>query len=133
LYFHDKGRHLSDDDRTALEDLRLILGQAHSLCHAAGAKFLVVFAPTKFRVYKDFTDFDTEAQARYWVINDLPQKIKAMVHEDFPDRGFLDLTTALIEQAKQEPLLYFDYDTHWSAEGHRVVASAIANFLRQWE
>jgi hypothetical protein len=67
------------------------------------------------------------------VINDLPQKIKAMVHEDFPDRGFLDLTTALIEQAKQEPLLYFDYDTHWSAEGHRVVASAIANFLRQWE
>jgi hypothetical protein len=133
LYFHEKGLHLSGKDRTALKELRLILGQAHNLCHAVDAKFLFVFAPTKFRVYRDFMVFDTEAQPRYWVLNDLPKKIEAMVHEDFPDGGFLDLTNAFVEQAKQEPLLFFDYDTHWSGEGHREAASAIANFLKQWE
>jgi len=132
LYFHYKGFHLSDDDRTALEDLRVILGQAHNLCHGAGAKFLLVFAPTKFRVYRDVTEFDPHTQERYWVINDLPQKLEAMLFKDFPDGKFLDLTTPLVEQTKQKPLLYFAYDSHWSAEGHRVVASAIANVLRQW-
>ena len=133
LYFHDEGLYLSDDDHTALEDLRRILGQAHELCHAAGAKFLLVFAPTKFRVYRDFTEFDTQSQSRYWVINDLPKKIEAVVHEIFPDGKYLDLTTPFMERAKQGPLLYFDYDTHWSPEGHRVAALSIAHFLEQWE
>ena len=133
LYFHDKGYYLSEDDRIAIKELSSVLGQAHQLCHAVGAKFFFVFAPTKFRVYRDFTEFSAEAQPRYWVINDLPQKLEAMVLENFPDGKFLDLTTALVDQAKQEPLLYFNYDTHWSAEGHRIAASAIANIVRQWE
>jgi hypothetical protein len=133
LYFNYKGHHLSKNDLTALEDLHLILKKAHKLCHAVGAKFLLVFVPTKFRVYGGFTEFDTHVQPRYWVINDLPKMIEEMVHEDMPDGGFLDLTTALVERAKQEPLLYFDSDSHWSSEGHRVAASAIANSLKQWE
>ena len=133
LYFHDKGYYLSEDDRIAIKELSSVLGQAHQLCHAVGAKFFFVFAPTKFRVYRDFTEFSAEAQPRYWVINDLPQKLEAMVLENFPDGKFLDLTTALVDQARQEPLLYFNYDTHWSAEGHRIAASAIANIVRQWE
>ena len=133
LTFYQKGHHLSEKDRIALEEIRLIFGQAHKLCHAAGAKFLLVFAPTKFRVYRDFMEFDTHALLRDWVINDLPQKIEAMVYEDLPDVEFLDLTTVFIKQVKQGSLLYFDDDTHWSAEGHRVAASAIAKFLGQWE
>jgi len=133
LFFYYKGLHLSNADRIAIEDLRVILGQAHNLCQDAGAKFLLIFAPTKFRVYRDFTEFDTYAQARYWVVNDLPQIFRTIVHEDFPDGGYLDLTTVLSEQARQKPLLYFDNDTHWTAEGHRIIASAIANIVRQWE
>ena len=133
LYFHNKGHHLSSGDYSALEDLRSILGQAHKLCHAERAKFLVVFAPTKFRVYKDFVEFDPQAQPRYWVTNNLPTVIEAIVHEDLPEAGFLDLTTALVGQALHGPLLYKDYDSHWSPEGHRVAATAIANFMSHWE
>ena len=133
LYFHYKGHHLSSADYSALEDLRSILTQAHNLCHAKRAKFLVVFAPTKFRVYKDFVEFDSQAQSRYWVTNNLPKEIEAMIHEELPDAGFLDLTTAFVEQALQRPLLYFEYDSHWSPEGHRVAATAIANFMSHWE
>lgn len=133
LYFNYKGHHLSKNDLIALEELHLIIKKAHKLCHTAGGKFLFVFAPTKFRVYRDLLKFDSEAQPRYWVLNDLPKMIKEMVHEDIPDGGFLDLTTPLVEQAKEKPLLYLESDSHWSAEGHRVVASAIANSLEQWE
>lgn len=132
LTFYQKSHHLSEKDRIALEEIRLILGQAHKLCHAAEAKFLLVFVPTKFRVYRDFMEFDSHALPRDWVINDLPQKIEAMVSEDLPDVKFLDLTTVFIEQVKQESLLYFDDDTHWSAEGHRLAAAAIANVLGHW-
>ncbi|MCI0557818.1 MAG: SGNH/GDSL hydrolase family protein, partial [Nitrososphaera sp.] len=104
LYFHNKGRPLSSSDHSALQDLRSILRQAHNFCHAGGAQFLVVFAPTKFRVYKDFIEFDPQAQPRYWVTNNLPKEIEAIVHEDLPEAGFLDLTTALVEQVQHRPL-----------------------------
>jgi len=133
MYFQYKGLYLSDHDRSVIPELRLILKQAHNLCQTVGAKFLFVFAPIKFRVYKDLTEFDTESQARYWVANDLPQKLRVMFLEDFADEEFLDLTPAFVEQAKQKLFLYFDYDTHWSPEGHRVVASAIANVLKKLE
>ncbi|MDO9119226.1 MAG: GDSL-type esterase/lipase family protein [Nitrospira sp.] len=133
LYFHYKGHPLSLDDYSALEDLRSILTQAHEVCHAVGAKFLFVFAPTKFRVYKDFVEFDQQSQPRYWVTNDLPKEIEAMTHKALPDAGFLDLTTAFVEQARQGPLSYLDYDSHWSPEGHRVAATAIADFTSHWE
>jgi SGNH hydrolase-like domain, acetyltransferase AlgX len=130
LHFHYKGHYLSLGDYAALEDLRAVLTQAYQLCHAEGAQFLVVFAPTKFRVYKSFVEFDPQAESRYWVLNDLPKEIEAIVHESIPDSGFLDLTIALTEQVLHRPLLYFGgYDTHWSPEGHEVAAMAIAHFL----
>jgi hypothetical protein len=129
LTFLYRGHHLSEKDYIALDEIKFILGQAHQLCHAVEAKFLLVFAPTKFRVYRDFMKFDSHALPRYWVINDLPQKMESMVYENLPDVAFLDLTTVFIEQVRQESLLYFDDDTHWSAEGHRLAAKAIANVL----
>jgi hypothetical protein len=133
LYFGYIGHHLSENDRIALEELPLLLIQGQKLCNAVGAKFLLVFAPTKFRVYRDFMEFDTHALPQYWVINDMPKIIEEMVHNVISDGGFLDLTTAFVEQAKQEPLLYLDSDDHWAPEGHRLAASAIANVVRQWE
>jgi len=44
------------------------------------------------------------------------------------------LTPALVEEAKHGRVTYFPgYDTHWSPEGHRIAATAIAQFLRKWE
>lgn len=131
MHFKYKGHYLSARDNEALEQLRSILGEAYQLCYSSGARFLVVFIPTKFRVYRRFTDFDTDALPRYWVINDLPARVEKMVLEGMANGQFLDLTPALVEQAEHGEILYIPTDPgdHWSPEGHRTAATAIADFL----
>ena len=46
-----------------------------------------------------------------------------------PDIGFLDLTSALKDAARENNLVFLSDDTHWSSEGHRVVAEALAGAL----
>jgi hypothetical protein len=133
LYFWYKGLHLSPFDNEALQELRSSLRQAHELCRNQGANFLVVFIPTKYRVYNSFTEFDAYSKPRYWVINSLPERVEAIVREDLSDGQFLDLTPALREQARNGSLVYFPDDTHWSPDGHRVAAIAIGDFLTRWK
>ena len=133
-YFLDPDQlPLSAADDEVLEEIRLTLSQAYELCRINGIRFVLVFAPTKFRVYKEFTKFDLQARPRYWVINDLPQRLGAIVRESLPTGEFLDLTPTLIAKARCGSLLYYPNDTHWSPEGHRVAAAAIAQLLRKSE
>ena len=133
MYFLDY-RPPSAEDYEALEEVRSILGQASALCRADGARFLVIFIPTKLRVYSGFTRFDANARPSNLEMSDLPQRLEAIVREALPGGRFLDLTPALAEEAKRGSLAYFPgYDTHWSPEGHRVAATEIAQFLRTWE
>ena len=134
IYFVGERTSLSASDYEALEELRLILGQAYKLCHANGAKFLFVFIPIKFRIYSGFVKFHANAQPLNRVNNDLPKMLEAIVREEIPSGKFLVLTPAFIEEARHGSLVYFPgYDTHWSPEGHRVAADAIANFLKKWK
>lgn len=135
MYFKYKGHYLSARDEEALEQLRSILGQAYQLCDSSGAKFLVVFIPTKFRVYGHLTDFDTDAPPRYWVVNDLPARVGKIVREGLAHGHYLDLTPTFVEQAKDRAILYLPTDPgeHWSPEGHRAAATAIARFWGHWE
>jgi hypothetical protein len=58
MYFLDNSSLRSTGDFEALAEVRSILGQAYERCRADGATFLVIFIPTKFRVYSGFTKFD---------------------------------------------------------------------------
>ena len=49
------------------------------------------------------------------------------------DVGFLDLTPVLQARAVEGELVYLADDTHWSAQGHRAAALAVADFLRRRE
>ena len=40
-----------------------------------------------------------------------------------------DLTDALVSAAEQGAQLYFTYDGHWTADGHRVVSERLAACL----
>jgi hypothetical protein len=133
MVFWYKGLYLSPSDDKALDELGSIFDEAYQLCRTQSAKFLVVFIPTKFRVYHSVTKFDVRSPPRYWVINDLPKRIEAMVQKGLPEAEFLDLTPALNQEAKKGSLVYFGYDSHWSPAGHRVAAAAIADFLIRWE
>jgi PAS domain S-box-containing protein len=52
-----------------------------------------------------------------------------MILEISPDIGYLDLTSALTSAARKNSLVFLSDDTHWSIEGHRVVAEALAGAL----
>ena len=88
---------------------------------------LVVFAPTAYRVYHDIADFKQAGEdIPQWDLNDLPDRLRRMISEISPDIGYLDLTPALKSAAQHNTLVFFSDDTHWSSEGHQVVAEALA-------
>ena len=49
-----------------------------------------------------------------------------MISEISPDIGYLDLTTVFKSAAKRNTQVFLSDDTHWSSEGHQVVAEALA-------
>ncbi|MGH9389719.1 MAG: alginate O-acetyltransferase AlgX-related protein [Vicinamibacteria bacterium] len=85
--------------------------------------------PTKFRVYRDIVRLEPGAEARGWVLSNLPERLRDVVQEVSDEIPFLDLTSALSAAASDGALPYFADDSHWNAEGHRVAAAAIAEVI----
>jgi hypothetical protein len=126
LFFRGRGAPLSRRELTALDEVVSVLITAHAVCVADRMPLLIVFAPQKFRVYKDYCSYEPDNPCARWVLDDLPERLRARVAAINPEIGFLDLTPALSAEAAQGRLLYFADDTHWSAEGHRAAGRAIA-------
>jgi hypothetical protein len=134
VYFLDDSPPLSAADDSALAEVGDIFRRARDLCAGGGGRLLVVFIPTKFRVYGTHVQADRSASPFDKRVNDFPARIAALVRDAAPDAGFLDLTPALEEAAGRGVMTYFPgYDTHWSREGHRVAAEAIVGVLERWQ
>jgi hypothetical protein len=131
LFFLYPGLPLSADDRTALNKLETILGSASEFCEHEKIRLVVVFIPTKFRVYQDMCTFAVDSPCAGWIRNELPETLRSMVARISPGIGYLDLTGPFREQAATRPLLYFADDTHWSPEGHKLAAELIDKYLSQ--
>jgi hypothetical protein len=117
-------------DWAALSETRQALEAAYQLCQNQGIDLIVAFVPHKFRVYHDIADLSEASPVlREWPLNDLPQQLEAMVANINPKIGFLDLTHALHRSSQEGLLTYLPDDTHWTPEGHKVVAHAIHEFL----
>jgi hypothetical protein len=126
MYFEYKSHRLSPKERAALEEIRGVLGEAGHLCQRQGARFLVVFVPSKDRVYLDRTRFAANAEPLHWGRNDLPLRLAALVRRAAPGADFLDLTPVFLAKAAKGEILYFPQDSHWSPLGHAAAADAIA-------
>jgi PAS domain S-box-containing protein len=128
-----KGRSISPSltkqDLDALKKSVEAIKEAYRLAEQEGARFIVVFAPTAFRVYRDIARFEKEGRnAPPWSLDDLPDRLRQMVSKISPEIDYLDLTPALKSAAKNGPIFLYD-DTHWSTEGHQVVAEALAGAI----
>jgi hypothetical protein len=126
LYFHGPSALRSCQEMAAIDKVVSILTAAQAACTAMRAPLLIVFAPEKFRVYRDYCTFLPDNPCARWVPDDLPDRLRERVAAIDPRIGFLDLTPALAAEAARGHLLYFADDTHWSAEGHEVAGRAIA-------
>jgi hypothetical protein len=127
IYFAYAGTPLSQNDLTSLETVKGCLLQARELCESAGAELMLVYVPTKYRVYRDLCEFPDDGYGKTWQLNDLPSRF-----EDWSKAQaipYIDLTAPLKESASKGELVYFSDDGHWNARGHEVVTRAIAGFL----
>lgn len=128
LYFLDR-ESLNDPDQWTLDETVNILSDASEATREQGIRLIVVFAPTRYRVYRDLPNVKPAQAFDGGVVNDLPTRLGAMLKKAAPHIDYLDLTVALRGESAQGTLLYFEDDTHWNAEGHRFVAQTIHRFL----
>jgi hypothetical protein len=128
-YFVYSSPPLSNDDLSAFDETTRKLAAAHTLSAAQGARLIVVFVPTKFRVFHSFCRFPEQSECRNWVLNDLPERLKRSMESISPDIGFLDLTPKLVNAVQTGSLPYCLDDDHWSPAGHQVAAEAINDYL----
>lgn len=129
LYFAYAGQPLSDPERESLGTVQRIVNEARLAVDSAGAHFLLVYIPTKFRVYSGLCEPPADGYARTWAPNELPAIMAAWADSSGID--FLDLTSPLQAASGHAPLLYFEDDGHWTAAGHAVAAAAVAARLQQ--
>lgn len=125
-----KSAGLTKQELDALQTTVATIEEAYHLVRNDGGRFLVAFAPTAFRVYHDIADFKEAGEdVTQWDLNDLPDRLRMMISKISPDIRYLDLTTALKSAARENILVFLPDDTHWSSEGNRVVAEALAEAL----
>lgn len=95
----------------------------------AGARYALVFVPTKYRVLQPSCAFpegsliaNPEEQ-----LSDLPDAFATWARAS--GIAHLDLTGPLQQAAAEGTYSWFWGDTHWTAEGHAVAGRAVARWL----
>jgi hypothetical protein len=126
LYFAYAGTPLGERELGLLTKVEQLLAEGQAEARQHGAELVLMFVPTKFRVYGDLCSYPPDGLAKLWVVNDMPQRLGAFAART--GMPFLDLTPALIG-ARNGPLLYFIDDGHWTPLGHQVAGDTLAAFL----
>lgn len=113
----------------------MLMGQLLSAFAASvrqtGAALAVVIVPTPLQVYPELWSVFEQTHPRP-VDNPLdPQLPARLLTEMCYQRGIrvIDLQPALAAAGRSEPYLYFKWNMHWTALGHRVVAAALQQEL----
>jgi hypothetical protein len=127
----DGGPELPRARAPQLEKVRVILAEAHALCRQRGIELVVVFIPSKFRVYRHACAFDPDSPCLSWPIDDLPEALRSAVAAVSTGLPYVDLTPRLQAEASGGALLYLPDDPHWTAEGHRAAAEVLAEYFSE--
>ena len=125
IYFLYPGLALGPEFDRSIQLTTTALTTASQLAAAQGARLIVAFAPTKYRVFRDFCEFEPGVEGAHWVLNDLPDRLRLAVQTLGGNAEFVDLTLPLQDAAGAGAMPYARADAHWSALGHRIAADAI--------
>lgn len=119
----------SPEHESALGRVREALQHAHELTRSRGIALVVAFIPMSFRVYGDAVQCADDSNCAGWALNDLPQRLEAVIGQISDEIRYVDLTPRFVAEAKRRRLLYLPDDTHWTVDGHRLAAEVIAEAL----
>ncbi len=133
MYFRDSGAALTPGQRRALAGTQDVFQEASRLCADQGVRFVLAFAPIKYRVYRNLIDAESDSEVAGWPEpNDLPERLAQWcVASGIP---FLDLTPGLTDASRRGTLTYFLDDTHWTRGGNAAAAGALHELIsaRHW-
>jgi PAS domain S-box-containing protein len=114
----------------ALGTTRASLTAAYQFSREQGIRLSVVFAPAEFRVYSGLSNVvEVSEKAKHWVVNDLPERLRTIVAGISPQIDYLDLTPIFRAETEEGIPVFLSDDTHWTNEGHRLVAQALHRSL----
>lgn len=104
------------------------LAQVAKFSEAEGIHVLFTFVPIKFRVYQPFVTFPPDSPCTTWSV----WPIAELFLEFCQSTGVpcLDLTELFQEAVRDGGMPYSAVDSHWSPEGHDLVAQKLATTLR---
>jgi hypothetical protein len=108
--------------------LRGVPAHTRDLCLRRAVDLVVI--PAKLRLCRNQCVFPGDSACREWRVDGLAGALGAAEGAVSPDTGDLDVTARRYAEASGSALLYLPDDPHWSAEGHRAAASALADYLR---
>jgi SGNH hydrolase-like domain, acetyltransferase AlgX len=96
------------------------LRDAVRVTRAHEVKLLLVYVPIKFRVYRDFVDPPPGSKVHHWTLWPLPDLFAHFcLTEEF---ACLDLTGVLRDTVRAGGMPHAPADSHWSPEGHQLIA-----------
>ena len=100
--------------------------EASRIAEAARAKFILLLIPSKEQSYWHIINENLGDLNRY----DLDAVNRALMQFCRENKiTWIDLTPFFREEANRNKQLYFRLDGHWNAEGHRLAARAIYDYL----
>ena len=126
VYFMDHASGLPLQETESLSKTRSALEAAYQLCREHGIRLVVAFAPEAYRVYQGLPNlFKVSDEVKRWEVNDLPERFRSIVAEVSADIDYVDLSPFLKAEAERGIPVFLPDDSHWTPEGHQVVAKAL--------
>lgn len=96
---------------------------------ASGAKIILLYVPVKYRVYREFITIPPRSPLKTWDgWPSLPKKFMEFCKS--ASVPCVDLTDRLQQAVREGVDVYALNDSHWSSEGHEVVAAELERVLR---
>ena len=92
-------------------------------CHQQGIRLVLCFVPDKFRVYRPFVELPPHSPCRQWVNWSLPAAFSEFCRTS--QIPLIDLTAPLQQFVRDGGVPYPPTDSHWSPQGHRLVAKLL--------
>jgi hypothetical protein len=113
-------------------DAQATFRRGPALARDRGVQLMLVFAPIKFRVYRAHVDIRASSPMRTWGVWPLREKFAEFCSAE--GSACLDLTPALEDALTAGGEPFAATDTHWSAEGHDLVARLVRDEIvrRGW-
>jgi hypothetical protein len=113
----------TDFERGRWDRARDTLRAAARIARAHDVELLLVYVPIKFRVYRDFIELPPNGELAGWTLWPLPELFQRFCRDE--GIACLDLTGLLRDAVRAGGMPHAPADSHWSPEGHRLIAGRL--------